>query len=419
MRMRPEDDTNTPVGAREAVILDNEPESKVVSSIYVKRTFYRIFITPFTSSLLHTILEYIRRITMPPQLKEPSAGFRYTPSSYLQGISSSEDRPWNRSQEDPVDPDLAETLLEETSRPVKRHSTIDSHFVADRIQKRKDLYRGILKGELEVVEDAAATTSASEEGPDEVEYSLSVLSGSESLDDAAHYIKSEQARQARKGRLSGNNVVAVVTPSIDAGAATSKDSEAHLVRNLRAQRLRQAKRLSMEEDDSLEKLRIRRLQQAEDEKRRLQEEAQLKQRLLEEERLHQEQLKRERAQLREERRLLEEAQLRQEQHERHRLARERRAVVKKEDPPGDYSLIEEVQMLFRETGVFKTCVSSCFAPDEDLLSIVEVATRDNDTVVSSPADERRSRTARRIANVGSGLSDLKLFEEEQKQLYYR
>ena len=304
------------------------------------------------------------------------------------------------------------------------------------MQKRKDLYRGIIKGDYEIVDKSSSSLLAVEGGmggashssPDEmsfhdVEYSLSVLSQQESTteDDEGYIVISEQARQARQRRLNSGTVVVAAAKS---ASGSGVDSEATKARTLRAQRLRQVQRETLQEDeDVVEKLRQRRLEQIEEERRLLKEHAEQQAR----DRVEEDRLKQERALLAEERRLLEQGKRRQarelDEHKRQLLLhagakRQSNNGTQQADPPGDYSLMEEVQMLVKESGVFRICVSSCFGDDADDLLSTATSPR-NDKGDDEPPSLRSkvqrhpsfsSKNSSRLLSFGSGLSDLQLDE---------
>jgi hypothetical protein len=315
----------------------------------------------------------------------------------------------------------------------KSSSNIDAHFVSDRMQKRKDLYRGIIKGDYEIVDHSSTSVVGDggispEDLVNDVDYSLSVLSQQESSTspsiveegEEGYVAMSEHARLARQRRLGSTTTVVVVATS--ASTTPMTDSEAAKARNLRAQRLRQTQREALQEDeDVLEKLRQRRLEQLEEERKLLKEQAEQEARnQMEEDRLN-----RERAALAEERRLLEQAKRLQ---AREQDIKERQLLLRKKqgknlrqqpDPPGEYSLMEEVQMLMRESGVFKTCVSSCFGEDEDDVLSTSTANIANTDAGLEPPSLRNTKSNRTasfsskntgLLSFGSGLSDLKLDE---------
>lgn len=287
-------------------------------------------------------------MTMPPQAKEVPRGFRYTPPSYLQNIKS-ENRPWTNDNEG--DDDMA---LKQEERPSRKHTTIDANFSA-RIQRRKDMYRGIIKGDYEV--------ESLNETVDDLERSWSLLDDSDNV--------SQQAREARRQRLKTSDQTVLSSTS----GLSEEDSEAARVRNMRAQRIREAKKLSTDEDSLGEKLRLRRLQQIE--RDRLEKELELRKQ--EEFNLEQQRIEQERLMLAEERRLLEAAkQIAVLQDERRRQRppspqeRPTKAPPRKirraesEDPLPELSLFEEVQMLLRESGLLRTCVASCFGDSSEI-----------------------------------------------------
>ncbi len=287
---------------------------------------------------------------MAPRTKDAPRGFRYTPSSYLHSVKN-ENRPWTKGKGADNDDSMA---LRQEDRPVRKHTTIDANFSA-RIQRRKDMYRGIIKGDYEV-------DSLNDE-IDELERSWSLLEDTDNV--------SEHARKARKQRLKSNDQVVLSSTS----GLSEEDSEAARVRNMRAQRIREAKKHLTEEESLGEKLRQKRLQQIEldrvhkESEQRKEDEFQREQQLI----------LQERAMLAEERRLLEAAKrsaVLQDERRRQRPPspqekstkappRKIRRAVSEEHLP-ELSLFEEVQMLLRDSGFLKTCVATCFGDDSEI-----------------------------------------------------
>jgi len=371
---------------------------------------------------------------MPPQAKEPAAGFRYTPSSYLQRTRL-ENRPWT-SQGNDSNNDME---MKQEDRPSRKHSPLDVSFAtslassssfspsttttaqqqaaermqqaAERIQKRKDLYRGILKGDTAVEPmRSESSLSGSDDGTGYLEQLLLETTTAAAGSGSRHHGKShsssrsttthssaaaEQARQARQRRL--KTLVPSSEDSFTSGTTSRtflsepRDSEAARVRLLRAQRLRQLKRTSADEVQFGEVLRQRRLEQLEEnriakEQERLEEDFYWKE---------QRRLEQERAALAEERRLLEAAQRRaareeeerqhQQQEDEERRTKHNKSTAsataklrkshskkdshrrRKSDSAAaataavpQFNFLEEVQFLVRESGLLKTCVVSCF-----------------------------------------------------------
>lgn len=397
-----------------------------------------------------------------------ATGFRYTPPSYLQHRTQKmENRPWSRGsgssangsstsrnggggEESSSADDENTGDWKQEDRPIRKHTTLDAHFQS-RIDRRKDLYRGILKGNYSAMSDHSGGTSVDHHhnvDDDDLEHSWSVLSnGEEGTTASAGGVSTEQARVARQRRImlqgagSSSDHCPSPSPSLPTGLR-ARDSEAARVRNMRAQRLRTAKKLAPEEDSLSEKLRQRRLEQREqerlDEERKRQEEQDYWN--------EQQRIERERAELAEERRLLEAA---------------KRAVAKDEQerrrsrpptPPGDESsskqrnsssraprkavkrssfhrsasgrepsLFEEVQMLLRESGLIKTCVVGCFGGEAngnvETFDEPETHTRRNDqqhSLTFGPSSRRRSSRSTGTATSCSShhhRHDLELSEE--------
>ena len=169
---------------------------------------------------------------------------------------------------------------------------------------------------------------------------------------------------------------------------------------MRAQRIREAKKLSLEEDSLGQKLRERRLQQKEQERIEKELEERLEKERLAEQLAEQVRMAQERAALAEERRLLEAAKQAAAMQDVRRRQRPpspqekptkapprkiRRAASATSLP--EFSLLEEVEMLLRESGILRTCVASCFGDDSEI-----------------PSNNRRSSKRREIdfSEVSSG-----------------
>jgi len=366
--------------------------------------------------------------------------------------SSRSEKPWSNSSSSNHsrkinDEDDEETAIDlQISRnavgvaTTKKQSSIDAHFVSDRMQKRKDMYRGIIKGDYDFVVDGVdvsrhsggkGSSSSPEELIDDVEYSLHVLSQQESTtslasdrtrSDEGYVVMSEQARQARQRRLANGSAVVVgptgtATTTSSTASVSTVDSDALTARSLRAQRLRQVQKENLQQDEDMaEKLRLRRIEQAEQDRRLQKEQAEQEEKT----RLEEERLAHQRALIAEERRMLEQEKRKQarELEARQReftLQVEAKKKVKKArakaDPPGDYSLIQEVQMLVRESGVFKTCVSSCFGDDDEglLSSSGRKDTKSSHQEPPSLTNASRYQSSP-LLSLGSGLSDLRLDE---------
>lgn len=328
-------------------------------------------------------------MSMAAQALPAPRGFRYTPSSYLHNLKS-ENRPWTGDEEDAGD-----MALKQEFRPPRKHTTIDANFSA-RIQRRKDLYRGIIKGDYEV-------ESLHNDDVDELERSLSLIDESDNGNGDNSNNVTEQARQARRQRLKGNDQPVLSSTS----GLSQDDSEAARVRNMRAQRIREAKKLSTEEDSLGEKLRLRRQQQKEQERIDQELEARLQQEILAEQR----RMEQERIALAEERRLLEAAKQAaamqdarrrqrppspQEKSPQERFLQEtpskapprkiRRAASETSLP--ELSLLEEVEMLFRESGILKTCVASCFGDDSEIRTQKRRFSKHRDIDLSDGSSDR-------------------------------
>lgn len=364
--------------------------------------------------------------------KKVPAGFRYTPPSYLHRMTKVENKPWTSSGSDSENHSDDFQIKQEDRPSSRKHGTLDAHFQS-RIERRKDLYRGIIRGNYQLEDDHGEDWREDGGGNgqyyDELEHSWSVLGSSEEENSERLSLTTEQARQARQRRILGTVVPAVLAST---SGQTKEDSEAARVRNMRAQRLRQAKQLSAEEDSFGERLRLRRLLEQREQERIANEE---QERLKEEELywVEHKRLERERAELAHERRLLEAAQRevairQQEQQEQERLrnkdsinrARERpptppdikkapRKVVRRSKehrtPPSvaepslsEPSLFDEVQLLLRDSGIIKSCVVSCFGDEGDMDDEPATTTRRNRAI-------RRRRRSRQSSLSSSAAED--------------
>jgi hypothetical protein len=322
-------------------------------------------------SITITNLSLSSNATMPPQATD--VGFRYTPSSYLQRTRL-ENRPWGEDGDEGVTADeLNSGALAQELRPAKKETSIDSHFQS-RVQRRKEAYRSILKGEAEMEEMEELTPEKVDE--EHVLHAPSVTSA-----------KSEAARQARQKRLSGKEQF-----------GDSDNSESVRVRNMRAHRLRNSLKASVDEQDAMEVIRQRRQQQIELdrlERSRMQQDES-------EERLERLRTEEERKSLSEERNALEQAKrwaaadlvrrqppspssLDAEAPKPKRKARRvRNMEEEEEDVEEDLFFLDELRLLLRESGLMRSCVMSCFGADE----AVETTHR------SSSSRRRRRRTSR-------------------------
>jgi hypothetical protein len=317
---------------------------------------------------------------MPPQ----ATGFRYTPSSYLLR-KRDENRPWEGSSSsleagaDSSSLDELDMAMKQEDRPVRKGTSIDQHF-QNRVNRRKQAYRKIIQGQVEILDD--------EKPVDTEDVDLHLSSQASAEGGPAPPTAAMAAREARQRRLSAS------TPTAIAAGETStilskQQAEKSRVRNLRAQRIRHSLKTTTEEEDAMEALKIRRQKQAERDRiaARQEEEA----RKLEDE--QQQEADHQRKALEEERRTLEqerqefeaakrwaaiELERRQELERKQLLAtsessassassRQKGLRVSRAEPELiETSLLEDFGDMFRDLGVLKVCAASCFG-DEDSL----------------------------------------------------
>ncbi|KAG7339643.1 hypothetical protein IV203_025312 [Nitzschia inconspicua] len=334
---------------------------------------------------------------MPPQ----ATGFRYTPPSYLLRTSQEQEqqqsqerdvaavvsppvkedttnRPWNISEEED------EAAMRQEDRPTRITTQMDAHF-RQRLQKKQNRYRNILKGEEDIPDDAATRSSFEDAIAHDVE-AIAVLQEQQKVKQAAQ--ATEQARECRKQRISGVEKPPTTSPN---------DTTLEVARSLRAQRLRTSLlQRTPEEVDVQTKLEQRRKTQQELDKIAQQQE-------IEREQLQQSRLVQERLQLQRDREELEQAkreatfrlanQWRQAHHasdldslddvlqdksstfkresnkktsKKKRRSRRSKSVgsVNLEEP--DFAFLEEWSSLLRESGIIAGCVGQCFGHQDDV-----------------------------------------------------
>eukprot|EP00934_Nitzschia_sp_Nitz4_P009206 Nitzschia sp. Nitz4//scaffold87_size112219//13569//14339//NITZ4_004061-RA/size112219-processed-gene-0.16-mRNA-1//-1//CDS//3329559330//9196//frame0 len=195
-----------------------------------------------------------------------------------------------------------------------------------RLEKRKDLYRGLLKGESSPVSQSHQWRSTSPS-----------LSGS-------NHSNSDSSPRRREYQRS------------------SSDTAAFQARNLRAQRLRNAKKMSSDEADVAESLRRRRL--AELEQVRL-------------ERLREEEFPADERDYPEEEDDVESSRESRRSSRRsrskrmvRRSSRRHRSSISEET---DFAFVDSIEALLRRSGLLKTCVTGCFGiGDEEMERIRKI-----------------------------------------------
>lgn len=186
-----------------------------------------------------------------------TAGFQYTPPSYLVRAMDSTNRPWSKTEEGEGDHENTgdnEYDLPQEDRPqTKRESHLDAHF-QQRVRNKQSRYRDILTG------DATPVETPVDAAPDEDEDSI--LATARNVDSFAeiHSAKlqiqsastNQQARKIRKERIKG-------VPSSPIRSSSSA-SNAENARSLRAHRLRNSLlKKTPDEFDVQDKLEMRRL----------------------------------------------------------------------------------------------------------------------------------------------------------------
>ena len=354
---------------------------------------------------------------MPPQ-----AGFRYTPSSYLLRTRD-ENRPWTATDEDgSLDGEL-EMAMRQEERPTRKGTSIDQHF-QNRVNRRKQAYRSIIKGEVDVEADEKPVNIEEVDLLLSDSSSKSSLSASDGDDSPPSPSSSGNAREARQRRLSASTPKDISTGETILSRVEAEKARA---RNLRGQRLRQSLKASSEEEDAQETMRLRRLQQAERDRLAAEQEELMKKReaeaALEAERRRVE-LEEERRKLEEERRAFEAAKRRAADELEYKLEQERKreqlkrnqsmerrslqqqkdyhrrraldeAITEEEksmsrrlgqphshngedDDDNDVTLFEGLQELMRDSGVLGVCVASCFGDERDVMAVDDAEAGDDD-----------------------------------------
>jgi hypothetical protein len=325
---------------------------------------------------------------MPPQ----ATGFRYTPPSYLLRTRD-ENREGGDSSSNSNDQNELEQHLDmamkQEDRPIRKETSVDQHF-QHRVNRRKQMYRKIIQGEVQ------SDADTDKPGVDTENVDLHLEEGGDSATPQAKTTMA--AREARQRRLNAS------TPSAIAAGSTTTilskvQAEKTRVRNLRAQRLRRSLKTTTEEEDAMEGLKIRRQQQAETNKRaadrevavrkqeeEAQQEAALQRSALEEERRNLE-LEREefeqakrRAAVEMERRAAMDMERRELEQQKQRNAAttnvrsseacsvtssaSSRRRVRRDPELAETSFLDEFGDMFRDSGVLKVCVSSCFGEED-------------------------------------------------------
>jgi hypothetical protein len=305
-------------------------------------------------------------------------GFRYTPSLYLQRTRR-ENRPWTEDDED----DVTQQAARYDSQ--RKETTISQQFV-NRVQKRKELYKKVLNGTQETVEQGQVDVNNTTSTASAKSYSTWKEEDEDMVSSAAVH----QARAKRLAQLQNNHY----------SKPTIQNTEQDTARQLRAQRLRTSLKATEDEKESQEQLQTKRAQQKAQEKQlqkrqeeterlRIQQEQQRLQleRLQEQQRLEaqlrlKQQQEAERQQQEAERRrqllllqeeeeaaraalALEQQQQPQESTPKPRRQRRRHSDRDLDKDDLEWTWMEDLQGMLRKSGVLKTCVGSCFGQDDD------------------------------------------------------
>jgi hypothetical protein len=299
------------------------------------------------------------------------AGFRYTPSLYLQRTRR-ENRPW--TEEEDGDDGTQQAARHDALR---KETTISQQFV-NRVQKRKELYKAVLNGTQETVEQKRVFANNINTAPT----ATSSSSSWKEEGDEDNTVSSAAARLARAKRLAQQDNY-YIKPII-----AIKNTEQDNARHLRAERLRTSLKATQEDQESQEQLQAKRAQQKAHEKQlKIQQEEMERLRVIQQEqqRVQQEQQRVE-AQLRMQQRQEEEAErqrqllLLQQQEERSRAALAALELQQQKTPKPrrrhsdsdldkddlDWPWMDDFQVMLRGSGVLKICGSSCFGQEDDL-----------------------------------------------------
>mmetsp|Transcript_27277 Transcript_27277/g.63948 ORF Transcript_27277/g.63948 Transcript_27277/m.63948 type:complete len:402 (+) Transcript_27277:300-1505(+) len=197
-----------------------------------------------------------------------TAGFQYTPPSYLLRASETTNRPWKKTDEK-EDNDHAEEneydLPQEQRPQTRRQSHLDAHF-QQRVRNKQSRYRTILKGEADLPQNSDEEDDSVLAAAKNADSFADVHSAKLNVESASH---NEQARKNRKERIAG-----VPSPRRNSSASNAENA-----RNLRAHRLRNSLlKQTPDEYDLQHKLEMRRLARKDEEAaaRRAEREAQNK-----------------------------------------------------------------------------------------------------------------------------------------------
>ena len=312
------------------------------------------------------------------------AGFRFTPSLYLQRTRQ-ENRPWTGDDDD----DMMQQATRYDSQ--RKETTISQQFV-NRVQKRKELYKAVLNGTQETVDKRQVAVDNT--NSPSIASAKSSSSWKEENEDTG---SGAAARLARAKRLAQDQSKYYNKPAI-------KNTEQDTARLLRAQRLRTSLKATEDEKESQEQLQAKRAQQMAQEKQFQKQQEELEQsriqqeqhrlqqeRLEEEQRRQQERLQKQQhveVELRKQLREQEEAErqrqfLLQQEEEKQEEEKQARAALALEVQPEprqrrrhsdsdldnddlEWAWMQTFQGYLRDSGLLKTCVSSCFGQEQDL-----------------------------------------------------
>jgi hypothetical protein len=330
------------------------------------------------------------------------AGFRFTPSLYLQRTRQ-ENRPWTGDDDD-------DDMMQQATRydSQRKETTISKQFV-NRVQKRKELYTALLNGTQETVDkrQVAFNYTAS---------TASVKSSSSWKDEEEDTVSGAAARLARAKRLAhgqGNYY----------NRSTNLDTEKDAARLLRAQRLRTSLKATEDEKESQEQLQAKRAQQKAQEKQLLIQQEETEQLRIQQEQYRLQQVRVEEEQRRQQERLQTqqrvEVELRMQLRQQEEAERRRLLLLEEEEEQAraasaleeerktrrhqrrhsdgdldtddlEWAWMESFQGFVRDNGLLKVCGSSCFGEEDDLDHSLDSA--------RSTVPRGRSKTRQRSSN---------------------
>lgn len=394
---------------------------------------------------------------MPPQ----ATGFRYTPASYLHNIGGSDDGGRQMEKDELLTERELEALaaLEEehlyrptvgrklSPAPPTAPRSINKNFQS-RIQKRKDLYRGILKGDRPIEDhswssarDWQEDSSSDLERYDTHQHDLDPIEHSMTVWKVENSILRNDRRQAH-GTTSDDPSTSSAPPgrpsnttSSSASSTISRHSDTDAL-HLRAQRLRTAKKVSADEQDFSETLRQRRLAEVERQRiDRLRHQEQLRiQKQQQQQQLNQRQRKHkadpdldypmdESILLQTTKRRANNSMHRRRAQPPPKNASAHSSAKRAASPAptvddstiNEFTLMEEVQFMLRESGLLKHCVVSCFGVDDEDL---REDAKKMDSNHSSSHNRPRSHNSTHGSRTSSPYADMDISDDSDVEETY-